>query len=511
MALYSEQDANLVVALYLRKSRKDKALEDAGIDTLERHEKILRDMAAKNGYIIGEIYKEVVSADSIEARPEMQRLINDIHNNKWQGVLVTELERLARGDTKDQGIVAEAFKFSECLIITPDKIYNPNDETDEEYFEFGLFMSRREYKAIKRRMQAGLKLSCLEGNYLGSKPPFGYDIVDRGRRDRTLVPNEYADIVRMIFSWYTEECATNCEIARRLTNMGIPTPKKLGYWSNYSITKILKNYHYIGKVTRGIRQRVKEFDAESGKLKSVMREGKDPIIADGKHPAIISVEQFEKAQERMSKNLPIRRGKVLKNGFAGLLRCSNCGIVLNYKQTTHKGVDYISMRHRPNMPGCVCVSARYDEILQATADALAMYIADFQFKVKNGSSEDAVLHAKMISTMENNLEKLKAKRKKLMQYFEDDIYTEEEFLERKADINEEITVLTAQLEEAKSEEPNIIDYEEKIVKFSEVMDALRNPDTPAKEVNNLLKEIICRIDYTRKSRKEPFQLDITLL
>ena len=41
------------------------------------------------------------------------------------------------------------------MIITPIKIYDPNDEYDEEYFEFGLFMSRREYKTIKRRMQRG--------------------------------------------------------------------------------------------------------------------------------------------------------------------------------------------------------------------------------------------------------------------------------------------------------------------------------------------------------------------
>ena len=36
-------------AMYLRKSRKDKDLEDRGMDTLQRHEKILRDLAEKMG------------------------------------------------------------------------------------------------------------------------------------------------------------------------------------------------------------------------------------------------------------------------------------------------------------------------------------------------------------------------------------------------------------------------------------------------------------------------------
>ncbi len=49
----------------------------------------------------------------------------------------------------DQGIVSQAFKYSGTRIITPTKTYDPNNEFDEEYFEFGLFMSRREYQTIR--------------------------------------------------------------------------------------------------------------------------------------------------------------------------------------------------------------------------------------------------------------------------------------------------------------------------------------------------------------------------
>ena len=66
-----------------------------------------------------------------------------------------DLEAEARGDSIDQGVVARAFKYSETLIITPFKTFDPNNEYDEEYFEFGLFMSRREYKTIRRRLNAG--------------------------------------------------------------------------------------------------------------------------------------------------------------------------------------------------------------------------------------------------------------------------------------------------------------------------------------------------------------------
>lgn len=141
-------------ALYLRKSRADIEAEARGEgETLARHERVLIELARSYKCSIGKIYREIVSGESIEARPVVQELLNDVLNCRWKGVFVVEVERLARGDTKDQGRIAESFKFSNTKIITPMKTYDPNNEFDEEYFEFGLFMSRREYKIINRRLQ----------------------------------------------------------------------------------------------------------------------------------------------------------------------------------------------------------------------------------------------------------------------------------------------------------------------------------------------------------------------
>ncbi len=43
-----------------------------------------------------------MSGETIAARPVMQQLLNEIEQNVWSGVLVMEIERLARGDTIDQ-------------------------------------------------------------------------------------------------------------------------------------------------------------------------------------------------------------------------------------------------------------------------------------------------------------------------------------------------------------------------------------------------------------------------
>ena len=149
---------------YLRKSREDRDAESRGEgETLERHRKMLKDLAVRLGITVSSWYQEVVSGETIAARPQMIQMLNDIESVNPDGVLVVEIERLARGDTRDQGLILETFKYAGTKIITPLKVYDPNDELDEEYAEFGLFMSRREYKTINRRLQRGRKISSSEG------------------------------------------------------------------------------------------------------------------------------------------------------------------------------------------------------------------------------------------------------------------------------------------------------------------------------------------------------------
>ncbi len=165
----------LQYCMYLRKSRADLEAEARGEgETLKRHEKILLELARKMNINITQIYREVVSGESIAARPVMQELLSDVEKSLWDGVFVVEVERLARGDTMDQGLVAQTFKYSHTKIITPLKIYDPSNEFDEEYFEFGLFMSRREYKTINRRLQRGRLQSVKEGKFVGSVATYGY-------------------------------------------------------------------------------------------------------------------------------------------------------------------------------------------------------------------------------------------------------------------------------------------------------------------------------------------------
>ena len=278
--------------LYVRKSRADAEAEARGEgETLARHTNTLLELAKLRHLDITQIYREIVSGETIAARPVMQQLLSEVEQGMWDGVLVMEVERLARGDTVDQGIVAQTFKFSNTKIITPVKDYDPNNEFDEEYFEFGLFMSRREYKTINRRLQRGRITSVKEGKYLGSQAPYGYQREKiAGDKGYTLAPlPSEADIVRLIFQLYTKGEKQEdgsykrlgvSRIVRRLNDMHI-SPRRSDHWSPATVRDILINPVYIGKIRWNWRKGSKKM--VDGHIVSARPRSsiEDCIISDG--------------------------------------------------------------------------------------------------------------------------------------------------------------------------------------------------------------------------------------
>ena len=486
-------------AMYLRKSRADIELEALGEgETLAKHKTMLYALAARHDIHPDQIviYKEIVSGESLQDRPEAQRLLEDVFEKKYKGVLVVEIERLARGNTRDQGEVADAFQFSDTKIITPVKIYDPQNEFDQEYFEFGLFMSRREYKTIRRRLEAGKLQTVLEGNYILPQRVFGYNIKKVGKNDRYLVINKDEEkLVHMMFDWYTEEGRSCGWIARQFTLMGVPTLKGGAEWEKATVADMLKNTHYIGKIPWGKYKTVKTKDPETGKIvKHRIRTRPEEVRdIDGKHEAIISEEQFYKAQARFKKQLPKNLDTVIVNPLAGILHCSSCGKSMAWFDA--KRGRMIRYTHRESAL-CKKKSLPVADVLDALVDALRAYINDFEIKMKNDTNAaERTRHSQMIAAMEEELVKQERKRKKLFDDYEDEVYTRDEFIERKQIYAQTIEELKKQISEAKNNLPQVIDYSEKIVTLHQMIEVIKDPDMDAGAKNDFLTEYIEDIKY----------------
>lgn len=499
--------------IYLRKSRADTEAESRGEgETLARHEKALLELAKRQRLTITQIYREIVSGETIAARPIMQKLLQEVEQGKWAGVLVMEIERLARGDSMDQGFVSQAFKYSNTKIITPMKTYDPNNEFDEEFFEFSLFMSRREYKVINRRLQRGRIASVKEGKYVGSIPPYGY-IRKKLERDKgyTLEPHpEQSDIVRLIFDLYTtgEKLHDKAHvrlgislIARRLNELKIP-PQKGMIWTAPSIRDILINPVYIGKTRWGWRPKVKKMEdghVSAGRPRANIE---DCILADGLHKGIIDHDIFALAQEFMKKNppRPIKEGVMVKNPLSGIVVCGKCGRKMIRRPY---GTNYPDTLMCP-LPGCENVSSHLYLVESRLMEALEDWLKDYKLK---WSHEDQIPNNTQISIRRNAIKKtdeeiamLENQLGNVHDLLERGIYDTEKFLDRTRELGERIkktkedrTLMESGLrhEEAWEESQSSI-----IPKVERVIDVYNDLPSPQAK-NDLLKEVLEKVVYTK--------------
>ena len=501
MREYTEQDAEKAVkgyAVYLRKSQQDLEAEKRGeMETLARHEKIINGLVEEQGLTVTKVYKEIVSGETIQDRPQMQEMMREVYAGKYTGVIVVKPDRLSRGDLENMGYIMNGLKFSGTLLVTPGMTYDvANNKFHEQMLEMQLFNSKQEYRAITARMTEGKMLSIREGNFFGTYAPYGYDIDTPDRWTRTLKPNANAEIVVKIFEWFANDKMSVGDIRTKLFSLGILTSRGNRDWHRASLKEILKNPIYTGKNVWYKRKTSRELDENGVIIKRNRRTPMNGLLTvPGKHPAIISEELFEAAQARFCGNTSNRIGFEIVNPLAGLLRCSNCGRVMCYNQKTSTA-NTTRFAH-PNSKTCFMKSSVDEDVMELVVKALKAYIADFEFKVTSaGRDEEIERHASEVAMIKKELDKANAKRRKLFDDYEEGVYTPAEFKERKAVWADRIENLHDELERLKANQPNEVDYAEKAFKFKEALDAIQNPETPAKTVNHLLKEIIERIDYS---------------
>ncbi len=473
--------------MYLRKSRADAEAELRGEgETLARHRRTLLELAKRRGIELTAEYCEIVSGDSIAARPQMQALLADIETKKYTGVLCMEIERLARGNTIDQGIVAQAFKDSGTLIITPVKTYDPNNEFDEEYFEFSLFMSRREYKTIKRRMQAGRLASVKEGNYIGTTAPYGYRKTHPEPKVHTLeiIPEE-AEHVHLMYRMYMDGNGPRA-IASELNARGV-VPVKTAMWEPVSVKKILQNPIYKGMV----QWRTK---------------GSGESCYKGMHPAIIPPDVFDAVQDKRRANpaAQVPDQKDVKNHYHNVLFCANCGHQMRRRYIKQSGKAHMLCRYK-TCTGKV-VSATMDSVDDAVLSALHFRVGELETLLAAGDTKGAVVKDRNSEEKRRyvqELQRVKKQQTRLYDLLEQEVYDTPTFLERMQVLNAARAELERRIADIEREEvaPKR-SVEESIVHLKHVIE--RFPSANADEKNRLLLLVVKKIWY-KKTEKACFR------
>ena len=143
-------------------------------ETLSRHRTILENFCKAKKLHVAEVLEEVVSGESLYARPEMMRLLDMINTGMYAGVVCMDIERLSRGSSLESGHIMQVLQVNSCKIITPGKTYDLQNDSDEQFTDMKFMFSRYELKTINKRLVRGRNQSASEGKFMGSMAPYGY-------------------------------------------------------------------------------------------------------------------------------------------------------------------------------------------------------------------------------------------------------------------------------------------------------------------------------------------------
>ena len=497
---------------YLRKSQMDRDFENLSVEeTLNRHRVILADFVKSKKLNVEVILEEVVSGESLSARPQMMKALELINTGEYDGIICMDIDRLSRGNGMDSSYIMSVLQTNNCKIITPNKTYDLLNEMDEQFADMKFMFSRYELSTIRKRLITGRDTSVKEGRFMGSTAPYGYKIIKlKGEKGNTLevIPEE-AQVVRMIFDWYTQDGLGAGQIADKLNTIHIK-PRKVEEWSTEVVRKILINEHYLGKLPWKKNLVGKKFI--DGQLQKKRYVNKEYEIHDGKHAPIISEEQFELAQQIRQDNRtrPIKTNLDVVNPFAGLLYCGHCETKMQLVKPSQKNPNAKPRFKCTKSKKCGCKSHFSEEVETAIASAMKDWLMDYVIELdQTNEYKDDGLEVSL-EMLKNRLEDLFEQQDSICELHEKKDYSDRLFKRRNAAIEAEIEEVESAIEELEQKLSELVeeaDIKSSIIPTSQYL--LDNyDDLTAKEKNDIWKLILYKVVYVKTEKGKEFNITI---
>lgn len=510
---------NGIWIMYLRKSRQDDPNETVE-EVLSKHERQLQEFAERElGHRIPETetYREIGSGESIAERSEIQKVLARLEDPAVIGCLCMEPSRLSRGDLSDCAKIIDSFRFSKSLVATPMMVYNMENKMERKFFQDELLRGNDYLEYTKSILLRG-RINSIKGNgaYIPTYAPYGFRKIKMGKIPTLEIVEDEAEVVRLIFDLYTKDNLKTYDIACRLNDMGVPSPRG-GIWKKDTIRHIVRNPHYAGYV---VFNRIKTTPIlENGRVitKKLTQPEEDVILAEGKHPAIISRETWEEAKKLVARNPRVNHFKELKNPLSGILICKKCGRMMRFHPYKHAD-DRLHCKERPPCYKSVKFQAVYDAILFALENS---ELPELELKAKNGDGNAVEIQRKLLAKLEKQMEEYREQEENQYELLETKKYTQDVFDRRNAKLREKMEECQSAIYKAKSSLPESVDYAERVEAMKKAIDILKDGNATPTEKNKVLKAIVERIEYSsvysdpvdrRPNRKgvDPFELEITL-
>lgn len=309
------EDIMQTAAAYIRVSTEDQ-IEFSPDSQIKK----IKEYASSHNILLPEEFiflDEGISGRNALKRPAFMQMIGMAKTKPrpFDIILVWKFSRFARN--RQDSILYKSMLRKDCGIDVISITEQLSDDPTSILIE-ALLEAMDEYYSINlaQEVKRGMHEKFSRGGVV-STPPFGYVIGE----DRFEIDTEKAAIVRMIYNDFLGGMGYR-QIVTKLNDMQIRTNRG-NLWENRTVEYVLSNPVYIGKFRRNPNGKDR-FDR--------YHQGKEVLIVDGAHEAIITEDQFWASLERID-NIKKAHTKYGHSTYAeimlrGLVYCSNCGSTL---------------------------------------------------------------------------------------------------------------------------------------------------------------------------------------
>jgi len=338
--------------IYGRLSREDGDKEES--DSITNQKALIRDYAAAlpDVNIVDEFVDDGYSGASFD-RPFFKKMEESIRAGRINCVIVKDLSRFGRNFTESGKYLEQIFPFLGVRFISVnDRLDSMNQKShgDRIIVPFKNLINDAYCRDISIKIRSQLEIKRKKGDFIGSFAVYGY-LKDEKNRNRLVIDDFAADIVRSIFKWKIEGSSQQ-GIANRLNDMGTLSPmeykKSIGLkyaskfkinakaqWSAVAVGRILSNEIYIGVMAQGKRS------TPNHKVKkNFIKPKEDWVRAYDTHEPIVSKENFDLANNLLLKDLRIAPGEETVYVFSGIAVCADCGMNMIRKTVPGGGQKY---------------------------------------------------------------------------------------------------------------------------------------------------------------------------
>ena len=329
------------VAIYARVSSD--AQQERG--TIGSQLEVLRGRITGEGHeLIGEFCDDGYSGARLD-RPALDALRDQAEAGAFDAVWCLSPDRLARAYVYQVVILDELTRLG-VRVIFADAPALDDDPQLRLLTQVQGVIAEYERAKIAERNRRGKLWRSRAGEVVSAKAPYGYR---RAPRDATgpahlEIFEPEAAVVRRIFDDYVAGGQSIREIGRRLNTDDIPSPTGNTEWWHSTVSRVLRNEAYIGRVYFNQTESVPT-TRDGRHATTQRRRPREEWIAIG-CPPVITDAVFDAAQavsrdnSRFSpRNLPEDVQAWL---LRGLLRCGVCRVGVN----THKMVTRSGKVHR---------------------------------------------------------------------------------------------------------------------------------------------------------------------